>query len=60
MKTIIRPIVIITLLFLAVAAVSYVVVRDHFKREDGMKAVVMNRIASEVEDNLKDEHSDGI
>lgn len=60
MKTIIRPIVIITLLFLAAAAVSYVVVRDHFKREDGMRAVVMNRIASEVEDNLKDEHSDGI
>ena len=55
MKSIIKPIIAITVFFMIIAAVTYIVIGKHFSAEDGMKNVVMNRITSEVEDSYAKE-----
>lgn len=55
MKSIIKPIIAITVFFMIIAIVTYIVIGKHFSAEDGMKNVVMNRITSEVEDSYAKE-----
>lgn len=59
MKIIIKPIAVITTVFLIAAFISYRVITNYYSREEGMRTVVMNRIVSDVEDRLKEEGSDG-
>ena len=58
MKSIVKPIIVITAVFLVTAATLYMVITNHYKCEDGMRNVVMNRITSETEKNLAEAGSD--
>ncbi len=55
MKSVIKPIIAITVFFMIIAIVTYIVIGKHFSADDGMRNVVMNRITSEVEDSYAKE-----
>ena len=54
MKRLIKLIIPITLVFLVLTLVIYYIVDAHFKAENGMRTVVMNRITQDVQSELTD------
>lgn len=53
MKTIVKYILYITILFLALAGASFLFIEKHYDSENGMRNVVMNRIVKDAEAALR-------
>ncbi len=58
MKSIVKPVIAVTVFFMIIAAVTFIVIERHFNCDEGMKNVVVNRITSEVEESFSKEYEE--